>query len=407
MVFLGACVDQNSALRSGAQTRDSAGVQIVESHEPAWTAAEQLRLAAQPSLVIGTRPEKEYTLSRVHGAARLADGRIIIADGSTLQLKVFDSSGTYLTAFGGPGNGPGEFSRMSGFARKAGDTLVVFGEIRDVTFMNGAGEFLWRTLASDTPREGTMPRLTMPVSAFANGNLVLVDVGINPTPRSQSEPWLEHFAPQLVNRNRESIRTLDSIPMGMVVMDDQFPRSPWLAPEFSWTADDEFFYCGFPAEYRIRVYTRNGELRRIISRKWSPVAITRSDIDAYVVEWGKRWIRSTGAEAEKARADLSDDPYAETVPAFSQLLADRAGNLWVREAKLPDAARAGSLAGVPLVESTWSVFNADGRWLGDVAMPADFLPHEIGADYVLGVARDTDGVEVVVMYRLQPAAARS
>jgi hypothetical protein len=46
------------------------------------------------------------------------------------------------------------------------------------------------------------------------------------------------------------------------------------------------------------------------------------------------------------------------------------------------------------------VFDAGGRWLCDVTMPAHFTPMEIGADYVLGVASDADGVETVVRYGL-------
>jgi hypothetical protein len=46
------------------------------------------------------------------------------------------------------------------------------------------------------------------------------------------------------------------------------------------------------------------------------------------------------------------------------------------------------------------VFDASGRWLGEVAMPARFIPLEIGADYVLGRSRDTDNVTRAVMYRI-------
>ena len=58
----------------------------------------------------------------------------------------------------------------------------------------------------------------------------------------------------------------------------------------------------------------------------------------------------------------------------------------------------------PLVPSVWSVFDNTGRWLGDVTMPARFMPHDIGRDYILGVARDSDGVETIVEYRLGRAA---
>jgi hypothetical protein len=47
------------------------------------------------------------------------------------------------------------------------------------------------------------------------------------------------------------------------------------------------------------------------------------------------------------------------------------------------------------------VFDRDGAWLGDVTLPAHFQPYDIGADYVLGVARDDDGVQTVVQYALR------
>jgi hypothetical protein len=71
-----------------------------------------------------------------------------------------------------------------------------------------------------------------------------------------------------------------------------------------------------------------------------------------------------------------------------------------RDTDLSGAPGCWCLAGMPTVPSTWSVFDADGRWLGDVAMPPRFLPFEIGADYVLGWSRDTDRVPRAVMYRL-------
>ena len=43
---------------------------------------------------------------------------------------------------------------------------------------------------------------------------------------------------------------------------------------------------------------------------------------------------------------------------------------------------------------------ADKPWLGDVTMPARFSPTDIGADYVLGIARDEDLTPTVARYRL-------
>ena len=52
------------------------------------------------------------------------------------------------------------------------------------------------------------------------------------------------------------------------------------------------------------------------------------------------------------------------------------------------------------IERVWTVFDARGRFLGDVTMPAGFTPFEIGADYVLGRWMDDLDVEYVHVYAL-------
>ena len=207
------------------------------------------------------------------------------------------------------------------------------------------------------------------------------------------------FPVTFVDRRTAPIRSLGELPLGMVVMDER-PRPPWFSAPLSVAGNDDTFFIGLGTEYSIRVYGRDGRLTRIIRRAWTPVNVKSSDIDTYVVEWGKRWIRTTGAEAERQRADLRDDPYATVVPAFSQFIADRTGRLWVRTPHLADAPGAGQLNTSPLVPSVWSVFDRDGGWLGDVTLPAFFQPFDIGADYVVGVARDADGVQTVVQFGL-------
>ena len=189
--------------------------------------------------------------------------------------------------------------------------------------------------------------------------------------------------------------------MSTVVTDEGRPRPPWFAAPLAIANNDSTFFIGLGTEYSIRVYGRDGRLSRIVRRQWTPVSVTERDIDSYVVEWGKRWIRSTGAEAERARIDLRNDPYETTVPAYSRFIADRSGRLWVRTANLADAPGAGQLNTTPLVPSVWSVFDREGGWLGDLTLPSRFQPYDIGADYVLGVALDEDGVQTVVQYALR------
>ena len=172
-----------------------------------------------------------------------------------------------------------------------------------------------------------------------------------------------------------------------------------MSPIAVFTGSADRFFAGFGDRYAIRVYSATGTLQSIIRRAWTPTPVTAAEWERWVVEWSKLWVEETGAEREKAIQKVRASPYAETLPAFSQLLVDRTGKLWVREAHWQDAIAAGSLTDPPAVESVWSVFDAGGVWLGDVKMPAGFQPYDIGADYVAGKARLND-VNQVVIYSL-------
>ena len=77
------------------------------------------------------------------------------------------------------------------------------------------------------------------------------------------------------------------------------------------------------------------------------------------------------------------------LPFYSAIEVDADGYLWVKE--FASATR-------PNVE--WSVFDTDGRWLGQVAMPEGFTVYHIGTDYVLGRWRDDLDVEHIMLYGL-------
>ena len=84
-------------------------------------------LSEEPTLVIGGADERErYLLHRVVGAARLDDGRIVVLNEGSLQLKYYDPEGKHLHDAGGPGEGPGELQPpLSYFTRLPGDSILV------------------------------------------------------------------------------------------------------------------------------------------------------------------------------------------------------------------------------------------------------------------------------------------
>ncbi len=386
-------------------THDSAGVRIVENERPGWTTAQALRLADRPALVIGTQNGEPYQLSRVLGAVRLLDGRVVVADGGSLQLRIFDSTGAFLSAKGGRGAGPGEFQEAPRLVLSAGDVVVALEGVYNVSYFSPDLTFL-RRLSANAPPIALPTGFRQVLAAFADGVRVVASVG-RPAVHAADARWIHVTPVFVVNAENKVVAPLGALPYMDLVTSEGTPRPPWFGATAVVANDDRFFYFGYGGEYAIRVYSSDGALRRIIRRRWSPAKVTRADIDAYVEEWSRRWIKTTGARAEAQRKDLRDDPYASTVPAFSQFLVDGGGRLWVREAHVADAPVAGQLNTWPLAATRWSVFDADGRWLGDVDMPARFQPTDIGQDYVLGVARNADDVPTVALYRLlQGAPAR-
>ena len=118
--------DRDAPSTPATQTRDSAGIEIVENPRPAhgtrlgWVAPE-------PSLNIGTREgDAPYLLFRVRDAMRLPDGRFVVADQGSSELRVFDASGVHTATWSREGEGPGEFTQLAGIAPWPGDSLLAW-----------------------------------------------------------------------------------------------------------------------------------------------------------------------------------------------------------------------------------------------------------------------------------------
>jgi len=108
-----ACAGDSAPSESTTTIRDSTGITIVENSAPKWTETDAWTLGPTPTLRIGGLDgAPEYELFRVAGARRLDDGRIVIANSGTHELRFYDADGTYLQSVGREGDGPGEFRRL-------------------------------------------------------------------------------------------------------------------------------------------------------------------------------------------------------------------------------------------------------------------------------------------------------
>ncbi|MYH22259.1 MAG: hypothetical protein F4130_08275 [Acidobacteria bacterium] len=76
------------------QSRDSAGIRIVENVRPADDSRLPWRVGQKPSVSIGAVVGDEaYLLHQVSDAVVLPDGTIVVANAGTNELRVFNGSG--------------------------------------------------------------------------------------------------------------------------------------------------------------------------------------------------------------------------------------------------------------------------------------------------------------------------
>lgn len=107
-------------------------------------APEVWRLSDAPILEIGVREgEEAYQLFRVGGSVRLTDGRIVVANTGSRELRVFGPDGVFQATIGRDGEGPGEFRWPSRIRMLGPDTILVWDQSLQLVSLFGLdGHFL-------------------------------------------------------------------------------------------------------------------------------------------------------------------------------------------------------------------------------------------------------------------------
>jgi hypothetical protein len=366
--------------------RDSAGIAIVESSVPLWGAGGGWTVATEPTVTIGSPdgPDSE-SLYRVRGALRLHDGRIVVANSGSDELRFYDADATYHSATGRAGAGPGEFDTISRLWR-IGDSLFVydFQQGNRVSVFTSDGEYV-RAFSLQPTADARIP---LDADGIVSGHVLVQLSGRTGRPREGLA-----FDPELFLIYSATGKPVDTIawlpgsetyfatlPGGSVTGMDR----PYGLVSRRATGRDGMYF-GSSETYEIGCYNTRGKLERLIRRAVPNPRVTDQERAAYESERRDEYASST--PPFRALLDMVELP--ETKPAYGRLLVDTDGNLWVAEYRRH---REGM--------DRWDVFDPDGRWLSTVDTPTGLLIHEIGTDYVLGVRRDEFDVEYVELHGL-------
>ena len=389
--------------------RDSADIPIVENRAPAPGSRLGWVVGDEPVVTIGTRDASDsFQLHSVGDATRLADGRIVVANGGSNELLVFDADGNHLAAWAGQGDGPGEFWYLSTVRPWPGDSLIAGdSEQGRASIFDLAGAHV-RTMSLRGPPDATSKEMAAaggaadagPVDAVPHVVLRVLPDGtlLTRTPRGYAQGfhrWESAYA--LIDDDGSTRAALGDYP-GTETFSAFYPqddrtvaviplRHPFGKTTVT-TAWGDLAAIGDTETYEIRAYRSDGSLARIVRRDHEMRIPTQAEQDR---AFRNRFAGLPEEDREPRMAVAADAPLVESFPAYSRLRGDALGHLWVGEFKLPDAQYEGTL---------WTVFDREGRVLGFVATPGGLGIFEIGADYILGSTTDDFGVEYVELWSL-------
>ena len=161
LLLLAACLDEAS---DPAGTGRAATADLFSE----WSGDESLRIAAEPSLVVGL--DESLPLGGVSGAVFFDDG-IAIADDRSHEVVILDAAGRLLARQGGHGDGPGEYRFLAGIARH-GDGLVTWDANHfRITRLDASGGYVGETTVDPIATSVSSTRILMMVGAFGNSVL--------------------------------------------------------------------------------------------------------------------------------------------------------------------------------------------------------------------------------------------
>lgn len=390
----------------GHATMDSAGIHVIANVTQAADGNGAPRLSAEPTVSIGvTHGEAAYEFGGISSATRMPDGRIIVGDVQTGELKVFDRAGRYVRTLGGQGAGPGEYRAVSAVFRGQGDTLWIedignrritkLGRSFDVVETFQMSTVPWTRPPRVPGAEPTRGRSVVRIQGVFDDGTALATHRFYDGPRV--EVTNAHRDSLMVRRIRFDGAVVDSL--GIVAGWQNYEYFPgdgslWfgVAPfshGVSLAAAGDRYYTGGGYRFEIEERAPDGKLMRVIRLCEDPDPITEDQLEARIEAIVADYPPDARAGEERA---LRGIPQPAVAPSYVGLMVDETGRLWARDFTIP---------GEPL---RWKVFDGEGRWLGAVTTPADLTVLEIGADYLLGRHTNELDVQSVRLYALETDA---
>lgn len=329
-------------------------------------------------------------------------------------IRAYDADGTYTHDIGRAGEGPGEYGGPNGVVVDPRGRVLVAEARRHLILVytaDGTHEETWswahsgnsfgarRLLAAP---DGTVWAATFEVPEGGDFDQMR-DGYVRVGPNGAGETVLYPDPPGF-----EPVEVVVPTPRGQETYDWVVP----FAPRAIQAMDGEGnAYVGTGAEYRFWIFGADGS-RTIVERYHDPVPVQADEASAHLRQ-AEALVRRM-ARVPEWKWTGPDVP--GTKPAFDDIVPDYSGRIWVErpgpgrriEGCEPPSGEAAEEESCWSQDRFWDVFEGDGRYLGEVPVPASvnrLMFAHIQDDRVLMAREDDFGNTQVVRYRLEVPGA--
>jgi len=376
-------------------------------------------VAAQAPLKTLSKPDVEYTdpFTMVSGVRELRDGRVIVADAREKTVQLIDLKAGTATKIGREGSGPGEFALPIRLLALPGDTSAVYDPLNRRYLLIGPDGKVGGFASYEAQASGSGPiRLTIPRTVDARGRLYSVGPSFNinpngPTSSADSAPILRldrttkktdtvafvHIPPATVTTSGGGRGQNVSVRAG--------GGNPFAATDEWAVMPDGRVAVVRVKDYHVDWYAPNGQKTSGPAIAYAKIKVTDEDKKQYreraasagtaimmtqrVGPGGTSSSASVGAPTNGQLPEPTDWP--DVKPAFTANAAMGApnGQVWVlRTRSAKDK--------IP----TYDVFDASGKVVSRVALPATTRLVGFGNGTVYLARSDEDDLQYLQRYRL-------
>ncbi len=373
------------------------------------------RLVPEVSIGMLTGPD-EYIFGQIVSLARAEDGTIYVMDRQVPALRAYNPDGSYQMTLGRGGEGPGEYKQPDGGLNVLSDGRVVLRDPGNAriqvfspegeplnTWRSRGGFFTSHRMVVDQEDRSHVQILMDPEASVRDWRSALLQIlpdGSHGDTLLIPDTGYEPPSIEAVGTNEAGE------PSGM--MRNGVPFAP---DEHSVLSPLGYFIHGISTEYALTLL-RTDEPHLRIEKAYDPVPVTSGE-RAEEEAWNIRNMRSMDPNWRWDGPAIPD-----VKPPFDGFFGGEDGTIWVRvpqpgiRGEDPDYDPTDPEA----LPDEWSepiafdVFDADGRFLGNVQAPEGFAmwPEPVfSKDWVLGTVRDELDVQTVVMFRLELPGGRS